>query len=183
MVVIKSDDAEIEAAFTAACLMVASARTAPKAHGIDKITAAIVMGEDKEKLANKIAEMPDLPLPKERLLKNVMNIKNADAVVLIGVKMGDEKDEQRRIMRLVDLGIAIGSAVKTASILNIDNRIMFTAGKAAQNLKLVDGDVIFGIPISVRGSNIFFDRYDPLKASWQEKLPSRELKRARLIEV
>ena len=74
---------------------------------------------DKEKLANKIAEMPDLPLPKERLLKNVMNIKNADAVVLIGVKMGDEKDEQRRIMRLVDLGIAIGSAVKTASILNI----------------------------------------------------------------
>lgn len=97
--------------------------------------------------------------------------------------MGNEKDEQRRIMRLVDLGIAIGSAVKTASILNIDNRIMFTAGKAAQNLKLVDGDVIFGIPISVRGSNIFFDRYDPLKASWQEKLPSRELKRARLIEV
>lgn len=121
---------------------------------------------DKEKLANKIVEMPDLPLPKERLLKNVMNIKNADAVVLIGVKMGDEKDEQRRIMRLVDLGIAIGSAVKTASILNIDNRIMFTAGKAAQNLKLVDGDVVFNIPISVRGSNIFFDRYDPLKASW-----------------
>ncbi|MEM2320043.1 MAG: ferredoxin domain-containing protein, partial [Candidatus Bathyarchaeia archaeon] len=76
-------------------------------------------------------------------------------------------------MRLVDLGIAIGSAVKTASILNVDNRVMFTVGRAAQNLKLIDGDVVFGIPISIRGSNIFFDRYDPLKAQWQEKLPPR----------
>ncbi|MCS7114225.1 MAG: DUF2148 domain-containing protein [Nitrososphaerota archaeon] len=173
MVIISSDNAEAESALTAAKLMVASARTAPKARGADKITAAIVTGDDKDRLADEMAGMPDFQIMGERIQKQVMNVKNADAVVLIGVKIDDAKDEAERTMRLVDLGIAIGSAVKTASILNVDNRIMFTAGRAAQNLKLVDGNVVFGIPISIRGSNIFFDRYDPLKAQWQEKLPSR----------
>lgn len=178
MVIIKSDDAEMEAVLAVANLMVASARTAPKARGIDMITSAIVMGDEKEELANKMAEMSNLLVSEERIRKQVMNVKNADAVVLIGVKIDDEKDENERIMRLVDLGIAIGSAVKTASMLNIDNRVMITVGKAAQDLKLIDGDVVFGIPISVRGSNIFFDRYDPMKKSWQERLPPRELKHA-----
>lgn len=176
MVVIKSDDAEIEAALTAASLMVASARTAPKARGVDKITTAIVTGDDKERLAEKMAETSILPISEERISKQVMNVKNADAVVLIGAKIDGEMDEAERLMRLVDLGIAIGSAVKTASILNMDNRVMFTIGKAAQDLGFIEGNVVFGIPISVRGSNIFFDRYDPLKKSWQEKLPTREPK-------
>ncbi|MCS7095471.1 MAG: DUF2148 domain-containing protein [Nitrososphaerota archaeon] len=174
MTIIGSDKAEAEAAFAAAKLMVASARTAPKARGIDKVTAAIVTGEDKDKLADAMTRITGLPIPEERLKKQIMNVNNADAVVLIGVKTDDVKDENDWVMRLVDLGIAIGSAVKTASILNIDNRVMFTVGKAAQELKLLEGDIIFGIPISVRGSNIFFDRYDPLKTCWQEKLPSRE---------
>lgn len=174
MTVIGSEEAEAEAALEAAKLMVASARTAPKARGIDKITAAIVTGEDKERLAERMTLIPALPMPEERLRRQVMNVKNADAVVLIGAKTDDVKDENDRVMRLVDLGIAIGSAVKTASMLNIDNRVMFTVGKAAQDLKLIEGDVVFGIPVSVRGSNIFFDRYDPLKAGWQEKLPRRK---------
>ncbi|MBS7646857.1 MAG: DUF2148 domain-containing protein [Candidatus Bathyarchaeia archaeon] len=173
MVVLKSNDVEVEAALIAAKLMVASARTAPKARGEDKITAAIVTGDEKEALANRMVELAVPGLPEERIRKQVVNVKNADAVVLIGVKIDAEKDENERIMRLVDLGIAIGSAVKTASLLNIDNRVMFTVGKAAQSLKLIDGDVVFGIPISVRGSNIFFDRYDPLKTHWQEELPAR----------
>ncbi|MEM1539091.1 MAG: DUF2148 domain-containing protein [Candidatus Bathyarchaeia archaeon] len=173
MVIVNSDDAEAEAALIAAKLMVASARTAPKARGVDKITAAIVTGDDKEKLGDEMAKMPDFQFMGERIQKQVMNVKNADAVVLVGVKVDDVRNEAERTMRLVDLGIAIGSAVKTASILNVDNRVMFTVGRAAQNLKLIDGDVVFGIPISIRGSNIFFDRYDPLKAQWQEKLPPR----------
>ncbi|MEM3703332.1 MAG: DUF2148 domain-containing protein [Candidatus Bathyarchaeia archaeon] len=174
MVVINSDNAEAEAALIAAKLMVASARTAPKARGVDKVTAAIVAGDDKDRLADEMARISDFQIPGERIQKQVMNVKNADAIVLVGVKIDDVRNEAERTMRLVDLGIAIGSAVKTASILNVDNRVMFTAGRAAQNLKLVDGDVVFGIPISIRGSNIFFDRYDPLKAQWQEKLPLRE---------
>jgi len=62
------------------------------------------------------------------------------------------------IFEAVDLGIALGSAVKTASELNVDNRIMYTVGAAAKDLQLLDADVIFGIPLSVTGKNIFFDR-------------------------
>ncbi len=62
------------------------------------------------------------------------------------------------IFEAVDLGIALGSAVKTASDLNVDNRIMYTVGAAAKELQLLDADVIFGIPLSMTGKNIFFDR-------------------------
>jgi len=40
------------------------------------------------------------------------------------------------MFKLLDLGIAIGSAVRTASLLNVDNRIMFRAGTAARKLKI-----------------------------------------------
>jgi len=53
---------------------------------------------------------------------------------------------------------ALGSAVKTASILNIDNRIMFSIGVAAIKLGLIDSDIAFGIPLSISGKNIYFDR-------------------------
>jgi uncharacterized ferredoxin-like protein len=62
------------------------------------------------------------------------------------------------IFEAIDLGIALGSAVKMASEMNIDNRIMYTAGAAAKDLQLMDADLIFGIPLSTTGKNIFFDR-------------------------
>jgi uncharacterized ferredoxin-like protein len=59
----------------------------------------------------------------------------------------------------LDLGIALCSAAKTASILNVDNRIMYRAGTAALKLELLpEATVIMGIPISVKGKSIFFDR-------------------------
>jgi len=61
-------------------------------------------------------------------------------------------------MALLDLGIAIGSAVKVASDLNVDNRVMFTIGVAALALGLMDADVVIGIPLSATGKNIYFDR-------------------------
>jgi uncharacterized ferredoxin-like protein len=60
--------------------------------------------------------------------------------------------------RLLDLGIALGSAVKTAGILNVDNRIMYRAGVAAREMGLVDWDVVMGIPLSASGKSIYFDR-------------------------
>lgn len=175
MVLIESDEAEIKAALTAASLMVASARTAPKGKGVDKITIAIATDEDKERLAEAIAKI--FSPPDERVQKQIMNVRNSDAVVLIGVKIEDGIDETERTIRIVDLGIAIGSAVKTASILNIDNRVMLSVGRAAQELKLIEGSIVYGIPISVRGANIYFDRYDPIKKNWQERLPPRKQKR------
>ncbi|MEM4808813.1 MAG: ferredoxin domain-containing protein, partial [Candidatus Nezhaarchaeales archaeon] len=62
------------------------------------------------------------------------------------------------VLSLINLGIAIGSAVKTASIHNVDNRVMYTAGLAAQNLKLIDADVVLAIPLSATSKNIYFDR-------------------------
>ena len=47
----------------------------------------------------------------------------------------------------------------------MDSRILFSAGKAAEEMGYVEEDVIWqGIPISISGKNVFFDR----KASlWQ----------------
>ena len=172
MVIINSDDAEKEAVLAAAKLMIASARTAPKGHGRDNITASIVIGEDKERLADKLDEIfTSQPNPERDFSIESNNVRNADAVVLIGAKTDDA---MRQPTRLVDLGIAIGSAVKTASILNIDNRVFATAGRAAMDLKLIDANNAYGIPLSVKGSNIFFDRYDPIKKAWQQKLPPRK---------
>ena len=58
----------------------------------------------------------------------------------------------------IDLGIALGSAVKLAAELSIDNRIMCTIGAAAKRLNLLDSDVVMGIPLSATGKNPFFDR-------------------------
>ncbi|MDD1701898.1 MAG: DUF2148 domain-containing protein [Methanoregula sp.] len=63
-------------------------------------------------------------------------------------------------VRMADIGIALGSAVKTAQIHNADNRIMYSAGSAAMNLGFLGKDctVAYAIPLSVTGKNIFFDR-------------------------
>ena len=62
---------------------------------------------------------------------------------------------------MIDLGIAIGSAVKMASDLNMDNRIMASVGRAAAKMGIMKADEVQGIPLSVKGKNIFFDRHDP----------------------
>ena len=60
--------------------------------------------------------------------------------------------------RLLDMGIALGSAVKTASMLNVDNRIMYRVGAVVREMKLVDWEFVMGIPLSVTGKSIYFDR-------------------------
>ncbi|MEM4628009.1 MAG: ferredoxin domain-containing protein, partial [Ignisphaera sp.] len=75
----------------------------------------------------------------------------------------DWKLDANTVCSIVNLGIALGSAAKLASILNVDNRIMFTIGVAAQEMKLIDADYTFGIPLSATSKNIYFDRI------WQAK--------------
>ena len=60
--------------------------------------------------------------------------------------------------RLLDMGIALGSAAKTAGMLNVDNRIMYRVGAVARDMGIVDWDFVMGIPLSVTGKNIYFDR-------------------------
>ena len=60
--------------------------------------------------------------------------------------------------RLLDMGITLGSAVKTASQFNVDNRNMYRIGAVARDEVMVDWDFVMGIPLSASGKNVFFDR-------------------------
>ena len=149
--IIDSDLAEDEAILSVAKLMVVAARTAPKARGEDSIKTAIVTGRDKDELANVMEEMGRV--------RDSKNVRESGAVVLIGVECGKARDSWWPFKaKLIDLGIAIGSAVKVASELNVDNRIMYSIGLAAMKMGLLKADEIQGIPLSITGKSIFFDR-------------------------
>jgi len=184
MPIIGGEDGEREGIMQVSKLMLVSARTAPKSGGVDDILLAIVFGEEKESLA---AEMDEIAEERkiDRFRRDAKNVKDSEAVVLIGVrgtKKFDvdcgacgyancdefEKAEKRTgqdftgatcIFKALDLGIALGSAAKTASILNVDNRIMYRIGAAARRLNLLpEASVIMGIPVSAKGKSIYFDR-------------------------
>ena len=109
-------------------------------------------------------------------LRDADNIEQAGAVILVGSHpqtiglncaycgyptCTDKKDHEGVPCALnsVDIGIAIGAMAATASALHIDNRIMFSAGYAAQEMNLLsDCKSIFAIPLSISSKNPFFDR-------------------------
>jgi len=146
-------------------LMAVAAKTAPKARGIDNIVIAVISNkEELEKLANKMEELASQY--GQFLARDAGNVRNSEAVVLIGAKVvnlglktpPDYGVDMNICMALVNLGIAVGSAAKVASMLNVDNRIMLSIGLAARELKLIDAEYILGIPLSAKAKNIYFDR-------------------------
>jgi len=69
-------------------------------------------------------------------------------------------------LNTVDVGIAIGSACSVAADHRVDSRVMFSAGRVAQELNLMPGcSSIYGIPISGSTKNPFFDRITTPPAS------------------
>ena len=60
----------------------------------------------------------------------------------------------------VDVGIALGAAVSRAQAFGVDTRIMFSAGLAAQQLRLLGEGVgqVYAIPVSISSKSPFFDR-------------------------
>ena len=151
---IKSENVEKDAALEVAKLMLVAARTAPKARGLDTIVAAILGGEDKNRLADQMecaGKEKNLP----NRIRDAGNVRSSELVILVGV--GYEEGTPNEL-KLVDLGIALGSAAKVAGDLNVDNRIMRSIGETAENMKLLQADYVVGIPISIKGKNIFFDR-------------------------
>ena len=163
-------------------LMAASAVTAPKSKGENFVEIKVVTGETLKKLAAEMVRFGERTGKKD-FDRDAKNVAESAAVVLIGIKKAtvlglncgacgfpDCKQLQKAkrcevefagpqcAFRLLDLGIALGSAVKTAGILNVDNRIMYRAGAVARDMQLVDWDVVMGIPLSVSGKSIYFDR-------------------------
>jgi uncharacterized ferredoxin-like protein len=166
--VIERSDAIREGVIQVAKLMVLSAVTAPKGRGVDNVLARILdRREELELLAKTMEELSGEY--GDVFARDASSVRRSDAVVLIGCRIADFKLKQPKelevdlnlAMSLVNLGIAVGSAVKTASIHNVDNRIMYTIGVAAKKLGLLDADVILGIPLSATSKNIYFDRVWP----------------------
>ncbi|MCO5053539.1 MAG: ferredoxin domain-containing protein [Verrucomicrobiae bacterium] len=59
------------------------------------------------------------------------------------------------------MGIAIGSAAKTASLNNIDMRCQTRIAAAARHLKVIQADLAVAVSMSVSHKNIFFDKKMP----------------------
>ena len=170
-----SKTTERDATMRVAELMTAVARTAPKACAVDEIETLILDGEDKDKLTAAMREL-GTSLNKPFFIRDAGNVDACHCVVLIGTGVkpralncafcGMENCEAAVKGRIPcvfpvnDLGIATGSAAATAMDHRIDNRILYTAGKAALKLKLFSDNVkiCFGIGLSTSGKNIFFDR-------------------------
>ena len=169
-------------------LMALAARTAPKGKGVDTILLKIISGNEQKLLATRL-EMLGREHKIGFFLRDAQNIAASDACLIVGSKgtmsVGvncgacgyatcDEFESACRnrvrapagfagpncAVRMADLGIAVGSAVKTAQIHNVDNRIMYSGGVAAVDLGLLGADctVAYAIPLSATGKNIFFDR-------------------------
>jgi len=164
-------------------LMLTAARTAPKARGQDEIVTALITDpEEKEALAREMEKVAERGKAFAFFKRDAENVRQAEAVVLIGLKFerpvgvncrGCGLDCERILkaerasgdyegpvcaMRLIDLGIAVGSAVSVAKELCVDNRVMYTIGVAARRLGWLPAQVILGVPLSIKGKNIFFDR-------------------------
>lgn len=181
---INCQSAETDALLESAKLMMVSARTAPKSGGIDDVVTLIVYGKEKDTIADEM-ERVGIDRGLEGFRRDAKNVRESGAVVLIGVrgsksfglncgacghrtceefeKVGKVKGEDfvgpTCLFKSVDLGIAVCSAVKTASLLNVDNRIMYRVGVAAMRLKMLDeATVLMGVPVSASGKSVYFDR-------------------------
>lgn len=162
-------------------LMELAARTAPKGLGQDHIEVKVLSEEERVAVGNDM-----LKLAKERAIPNFerdgQNVLDSDAVVIIGLlphkgagvncaacgfsgcQEFNEKASSADFegpncaIRLLDMGIALGSAVKIASEMNVDNRIMYRIGVSVKRLGISKARISHGIPLSATGKNIFFDR-------------------------
>ena len=157
-------------------LMLTAAFTAPKGSGRDTIVAAVVTGEDKDRLRDAILEVGQ-EAQEEFVIRDSGNVDRSECVVLIGCKSEPfglnhchmcgfencaemQKAGTNCVFNVTDLGIAIGSAVSVACDHRVDNRVMYSAGKGAIRMGLFPENVkiAYGIPLYVGTKSIFFDR-------------------------
>lgn len=158
-------------------MMSVSARTAPKSAGQDFIEIVVLNRQQCVKLGEEMIKKAGT----EKIMfeRDGKGVKDAGAALLLGIrehpgiglecgacgigctwktKKGKDFVGPNCLFRELDLGIALGSAVKTASLHNVDNRIMFRAGTVALEMGLINAWVAMAIPLSATGKNIFHDR-------------------------
>jgi uncharacterized ferredoxin-like protein len=171
-----SSGLECAAAGHVAVLMAVAARTAPKTRGLDNIRTAARDGEPtKQRL---IARRREIAAPEDRasLARDAGNIERSPVLVVIGVEANtaglncgfcghsscDALEEAGGICTFnsIDLGVATASAAAVAGRSHVDNRVMYSIGRASLDLGLLAPRVkqALGIALSVTGKNPFFDR-------------------------
>ncbi|MDT8394925.1 MAG: DUF2148 domain-containing protein [bacterium] len=166
-----------ESLIAAAREMAVAARTAPKARGRDQLHILIITDPEKDAVADRMQEIGNAD-DIEFFRRDAGNLRDAPVLLLIGTECSPlelshcgfcgyadcAENRQHGVNPCAfstgDLGIAVGSAVSLAARRHVDNRIMFSAGKAAIELGLFPHPVTvaYGIPLSATGKNPFFDR-------------------------
>lgn len=162
-----------EQALRVARQMMTAARTAPKGKGLDIIEVAMITDDDIVRLSDEMYRLAN-ETGLKFILRDSANILQAEAVLLIGTLQqthglncahcgfatcGEKPGAVPCAINTVDVGIAIGSACATAADLRVDTRVMFSAGLAAQRLRILgDAQSVMAIPVSASSKNPFFDR-------------------------
>jgi uncharacterized ferredoxin-like protein len=176
MMLIMNETAEYAGLKSVAEHLCVAARTAPKGKGKDLLVTGVVTNAELKQLQDQmrvIGERDGVAF----FLRDAANLDHAPVLVLIGTKKEPLNipacgycgfDDCKKMLaaggtcsfNAGDLGIAVGSAAALAADFRIDNRIMYTAGKAAIELGLLGDDVeiAYGIPLAAKGKNPFFDR-------------------------
>jgi uncharacterized ferredoxin-like protein len=167
---------EQQAAAHVAALMAAAARTSPKTRGVDNIHVLVIDDEPtKQKLISKMKEIARTE-NRPGSERDANSIAASPALLVIGVESntaglncgfcGHETCKSLEAAKgvctfnSVDLGIATCSAAAVAGQHHVDNRVMYSIGRACLHLQFF-GDKVqqaLGIPLSVTGKNPYFDR-------------------------
>ncbi|MFH1305724.1 MAG: DUF2148 domain-containing protein [Candidatus Omnitrophota bacterium] len=156
--------------------MCAAARTAPKAKGVDNLVITILDEADKQKVIQAMEKLAAKDKSRPGMVRDAKNIKKIDHIIVIGTEKSplglncgfcgyptcEELSKTNGVCSYsaLNLGIALGSAVSIASKFHIDNRMMYSIGKAAMESGVLGKTVSMavGIPLSATGKNPFFDR-------------------------
>lgn len=174
--IVKDGEAIEKAIEQVANEMCVAARTSPKTRGDDTIEIIVLKDDSVKKLSEKMMEIAERT-GREAYRRNSEPVGRCSHVVVIGSRIKrhalkpcsfcgfkdcDENEKKGAVCAFnsIDLGIAASSAVSVAVDHRVDNRIMWTIGIAALEMGSFGSEVkmAVGIPLSVTGKNIFFDR-------------------------
>jgi uncharacterized ferredoxin-like protein len=165
-------NANLEAILLQLELLLQAAKTAPKARGVDNLAYMLVTESDLEVLAKKMEDIAQRD-NKAFFARDAQNIRKSLGVILLGAKntpknldcgfCGFTCSTKPELVpcskNIVDLGIAIGSLTALAATFHLDNRVMYSAAKAALELGWLENVTnVYAIPFSVSEKNIYFDR-------------------------
>jgi len=164
-----------------AAQIITAAKTAPKGKGVDSLNIGILEEEDKQVILDEMAKLYK-QTSRELFFRDANNLRDSDGCILFSVEdkplglncgacgmncsqmaktkkiVTDDYAGPNCMFKVMDLGIALGSASKRAMELCIDNRLMYSIGVAARKTNLIKGEIVIAMPLSISGKNIFFDR-------------------------